>query len=38
MKTVTGNSIAWFVTSGGGHLQTMEVIRFSEHLGKKEGT
>lgn len=38
MKTLTGNSITWFVMSGGGHLQNMEIIRFSEDLGKKEGT
>lgn len=38
MKTLTGNSITWFVMSGGGHLQNMEIIGFSEDLGKKEGT
>lgn len=35
MKTVIGNSITWFVMSGGGHLQNMELIRFSEDLGKR---
>jgi len=37
MSTVAGNSITWIVMSGGGPLQTMEVIRSSEGLKKKKG-
>lgn len=35
MKTAIGNSMSWFVMSGDFHLYNMEVIRFSEDLGKR---